>query len=176
MEMEKMDAISMLMADHKRVQQLFDEFKEIEDDTSMDEEKADLVEQICMELTLHAQLESEIFYPAMRKAIEDQELIDEADVEHDTAKYLISQLESMEPGDDHFEAKVCVLAELVNHHIEEEQNNIFPQAKKADMNLNALGDTMRKRKEALMDNLNAPPSSGSKGKRETTQSRPGAHH
>lgn len=154
-----MNAIELLTADHKKVQKLFQEFEEIRQEEDMDEEKADLVEMICMELTVHARLEEEIFYPAVREAIDETELMDEAGVAHETANYLISQLEAMQPGDDRYDAKVCVLADIVNRHIKEEQEQIFPQAKKAGLNLDALAATMLDRKDELLEDINSPPPS-----------------
>ncbi|GBG15038.1 hemerythrin [Novimethylophilus kurashikiensis] len=184
-EMEAQDAISLLTSDHERVQQLFQEFEEIKDDMEMEDEKADLVEQICMELTIHAQIEEEIFYPAMRGAIEEQDIIDEADVEHDTAKYLISQLESMKPGDDHYDAKVCVLGDVVNHHIQEEQDEMFSKAQDADIDLDELGQQLMERKQELMhgeesgESKSKPKSRSAGGKKKESKSsshRSNAHH
>jgi hemerythrin superfamily protein len=158
------NAIDLLIADHKKVQKLFKEFEDIKEEEDMEDEKADLVEMICMELTVHARLEDEIFYPAAREAIDEMDIMDEADVEHDTAKYLISQLESMEPGDERYDAKVSVLAEIVNHHIKEEQDEMFPKVKKSDVDLEALAETMLQRKDELMEDLASPPSKGGKAK------------
>ena len=155
-----MDAIALLTADHKKVQQLFMAFEDIKDEEDMDGEKADLVMQICMELTIHSQVEEEIFYPAVRNAIAEEELIDQADVEHDTANYLISQLQWMGPGDNYYDAKVCVLADLVNRHIEEEQAGIFAQARVANLDLQDLGRAMQQRKDELMDDIVSPSSLG----------------
>jgi len=178
-EMEAQDAISLLMSDHEKVQQLFQEFEDIKDDEEMEDEKADLVQQICQELTMHAQIEEDIFYPAMRDAIDEQDLLDEANVEHDTARYLISQLESMSPGDDLFDAKVCVLGDVVNHHIQEEQDEIFSKAQDADLDLDALGQQLQQRKQELMEGVDSESSgarrSKSKGKKKESH-RPSAHH
>lgn len=171
-----MNAIELLTADHKKVQRLFDEFEDIREEEDMDEEKADLVEMICMELTVHAQLEEEIFYPAVRDAIDEMELMDEADVEHDTAKYLISQLDSMAPGDMHYDAKVCVLGEIVNHHIKQEQEQIFPQAKKSDLDLDALAQAMQQRKDELIEEISSPlPSWGQSQERRHADRRQSIH-
>lgn len=157
-----MNAIELLTADHKKVQKLFKEFEDIKDEEDMEDEKADLVEMICMELTVHARLEEEIFYPAVRETIDDSEIMDEADVEHETAKFLISQLEAMEPGDDRYDAKVSVLAEIVNHHIKEEQDEMFAKAKKADLDLDELAQAMQERRDELMEDIASPPSRGGK--------------
>ncbi len=146
------DAIALLIADHKKVQRLFTEFSELKEDGS-DEEKSAIVEQVCNELTIHATLEEEIFYPAVRKAIEDVDLMDEALVEHAGAKELIAQLQDMEPGDELYDAKVTVLGEQIEHHVEEEEGEMFPKAKKAKVDTGALGAQMLKRKSALMEEM-----------------------
>src|SRR6185369_10771303 len=120
------DAIALLTADHKSVKQLFNQFDALKESTDSDGQKADLVESICVALTIHAQIEEEIFYPAVRKAIDDDDLMDEADVEHDEVKALIAQLETTEPGDDHYDAKVTVLGEDIDHHVKEEEGEMFP--------------------------------------------------
>ena len=146
------DAIAMLMADHKKVKKLFSDFNKLRGEGS-DEEKSAIVNQICNELTIHTQLEEEIFYPAVRKAIDDSDLMDEALVEHAGAKDLIAQLESASPDDELFDAKVTVLGEQINHHVKEEEGTMFPEAKKAKVDTRALGATMLKRKIALMDEM-----------------------
>jgi hemerythrin superfamily protein len=146
------DAIAMLMADHKKVKKLFSDFDELKEEGS-DEEKSALVDQICNELKIHAELEEEIFYPAVRKAIDDSDLMDEALVEHAGAKDLIAQLEDASPDDDLYDAKVTVLGEQIKHHVKEEEGEMFPKAKKAKIDLDALGATMLKRKIALMDQM-----------------------
>ena len=143
------DAIALLTADHKSVKQLFNQFDALKESTDSDGQKADLVESICVALTIHAQIEEEIFYPAVRKAIDDDDLMDEADVEHDEVKALIAQLETMEPGDDHYDAKVTVLGEDIDHHVKEEEGEMFPKARKADIDGVALGKRMASRKTEL---------------------------
>ncbi|HEX6005912.1 MAG TPA: hemerythrin domain-containing protein [Burkholderiales bacterium] len=142
----KHDALAMLKADHDKVRKLFKQFEKLEDD----EEKAQLVKQACTELKIHTQIENEIVYPAIRDAIEDDDLMDEALVEHEAADELISQLEQMQPGDDMYDAKFTVLGEYVNHHINEEQKEMFPKAREADLDLGALGEQIAARKEELM--------------------------
>ncbi len=141
------DAIALLMADHKLVKSLFKKFEGMDDG----KEKAAIVNTICDELSVHAQLEEEIFYPAVREAIEDDDLMDEADIEHACAKDLIAQLRDLEPGDDHYDARVTVLGEQINHHVEEEEGNMFKQARKADLDLKALGAEMQARKAELAE-------------------------
>jgi iron-sulfur cluster repair protein YtfE (RIC family) len=143
------DAIAILTDDHKKVKAMFTDFTKLMKSEGKGEERGALVEKICEELTVHAQIEEEIFYPAVRAAIGDGDLMDEADVEHAGAKELIAQLEEMEPGDDHYDAKVTVLGENVDHHVKEEQDEMFPKAKKAKLDLAALGAQMLERKQEL---------------------------
>ena len=146
------DAIEMLMADHKKVKKLFSDFDKLKEEGS-DEDKSALVDQICNELKIHTELEEEIFYPAVRKAIDDPDLMDEALVEHAGAKDLIAQLEDASPADDLYDAKVTVLGEQIKHHVKEEEGEMFPKTKKAKIDIDALGATMLKRKSALMDKM-----------------------
>lgn len=143
------DAITILTEDHKKVKKMFVDFAKLMKSEDKELEKGTLVQQICVELMVHTQIEEEIFYPAVRAAIDDHDLMDEADVEHAGAKDLIAQLVGMEPGDDHFDAKVTVLGENIDHHVKEEQDEMFPKAKKAKLNLTALGAKMLKRKKEL---------------------------
>lgn len=146
------DAISMLTEDHKKVKKMFAEYEKLMKSEDKEEEKGALVEMICEELTIHTQIEEEIFYPAVRAAIDDDDLMDEADVEHAGAKELIAQLEEMEPGDDHYDAKVIVLGENIEHHVKEEQEEMFAKAKKAKIDLVALGEQMMELKQELQAN------------------------
>ena len=147
------DAIEMLKTDHKQVKALFNEFEEIHQDEENDGRKSEIVKQICAALTIHAQIEEEIFYPAVREVIDDDDLMDEAEVEHAEAKALITQLEAMDAEDDCYDAKVTVLGEQVDHHITEEEKEMFPQIQKAKMDTLTLGRIMLKRKEELEDEL-----------------------
>ena len=146
------DAIAMLTADHKKVKKLFADFDKLKDEGS-DEDKVSIVDQICNELKIHTELEEEIFYPAVRKAIDDGDLMDEALVEHAGAKDLIAQLEDASPEDDLYDAKVTVLGEQIEHHVKEEEGDMFPKAKKAKVDTEALGATMLKRKITLMEKM-----------------------
>ena len=146
------DAFALLSADHKRVKALFKEFESLKEDGT-DDQKADLVETICNELTVHAQIEEEIFYPALRDAIGDEDLMDEADVEHASAKQLIAQLEQLQVGGDHFDATVTVLGEYIDHHVKEEEGEMFSKARKADVDSAALGEEMTVRKAELKEEL-----------------------
>jgi hypothetical protein len=142
----KNDALSLLKADHDKVRKMFREFEKLEDT----EEKAQLVRQACIELKVHTQIENEIVYPALREAIEDEDLMNEALVEHEAAEELISQLEEMQPDDEMYDAKFTVLGEYVNHHIAEEQKEMFPKARKAKIDLAELGEQVARRKGELL--------------------------
>jgi vacuolar-type H+-ATPase subunit I/STV1 len=146
------DALQMLKADHDKVKKMFKEFERLSGDDS-DEEAEQLAKQICNELTVHATIEEEIFYPEARGVIDDDDLIDEAEVEHQSAKDLISQIESMSSSDEKFAAKVSVLGEYINHHVKEEQDEMFPKVKKAKMDLVELGERMLARKQELMSEM-----------------------
>ena len=125
-------------------------FKEYESLKSNSKKKA-LVSKICTALSVHAQIEEEIFYPAFKLALKDKELVPEAAVEHATLKNLIAQIEGVEPDGEMFDAKVKVLSEYVKHHVKEEQNEIFPKAKEAsNLDLADLGEKLLERKEELL--------------------------
>nr|WP_246860793.1 hemerythrin domain-containing protein [Noviherbaspirillum sp. UKPF54] len=137
---------------------MFDEFEQMKEDNDPDDEsKQLLVENTCAELTIHAQVEEELFYPALREAIDDLDLLDEAEVEHASAKQLITELAAMQPEDDLYDAKFTVLGEYVKHHIQEEEKEMFPKAKKADLDLEGLGDEIRQRKLELREELGIAP-------------------
>jgi len=140
------EATAMLRADHKLVSSLFDEFEK----TRSAGKKAKLVAQICKELTVHTQIEEEIFYPAVKEALKDHELVPEANVEHQSVKDLIAQVEGVEPGDEMYDARVKVMGEFVKHHVKEEQNEMFPKAKKSKLDLVELGARMFARKQELI--------------------------
>jgi hemerythrin superfamily protein len=128
-----------------------------------DEEVKDgLVKQICQELTVHARVEEEIFYPAVRAASADEHMMDEADVEHDGVKDLVAQLEVMEASDDHYDARVTVLGEYVGHHVKEEEGKMFPAAKKAKLDTKKLVAQIEQRKEELMAELKISPAARAK--------------
>jgi hemerythrin-like domain-containing protein len=147
------DACDLLDADHRKVQKMFKEYEELTNSRarSAAQKKMDLARQICMELTVHTQVEEEIFYPACRDAIKDTDILDEAAVEHQSARELIQQLEQAGEADEMYDAKVKVLGEYVNHHIKEEKNELFPKARAArKLDLVALRDELEARKEELM--------------------------
>jgi len=150
-----LDAIDMLKQDHDKAEKAFKEFEK------MDRQDAEacrrLVVQTCEELKVHTALEEEIFYPALREAIEDEDIMNEAAVEHETAKMLIEQLENMDTDDPNYYATFTVLGEYVKHHIKEEHGEMFPAAKKAKLDLDALGERMRSRKDELLGELEKAP-------------------
>ena len=153
----KPDAIALLKADHRKVEDLFGKYEKSRS------KKADIAKQICMELTIHTMIEEEIFYPACREAEVDSDKMDEANVEHDGAKALIAELEAGTPGDDFYDAKVKVLSEEIKHHVKEEEQKggIFSLAREAELDLAVLGQQMAARKKELMaqfqaDGLPAP--------------------
>jgi hemerythrin superfamily protein len=141
------EATALLRADHQAVQKLFDQFEK----TRSEDRKGTLAQQICEELTIHARIEEEIFYPAAREALREQDLLDEATVEHQGAKDLIAQIEGANPSDDLFDAKVTVLGEYIKHHVKEEQNELFPKIRKTKLDLKELGERMQARKMELME-------------------------
>lgn len=140
------DAIALLEADHREVEALFQQFEEARGDAN----KRDLAVAICVALKVHARLEEELFYPAAYGALEDKSLIEEAQVEHASAKDLIAQIEAGAPGEAFYEARVKVLAEYIEHHVTEEEGEIFPQCRKSRMDLDRLGAVLALRKQELM--------------------------
>lgn len=134
------DAIELLTADHKKVRDLFEQFDGLSDRSKASKKK--IADQICMELTMHTEIEEKIFYPAVRKPLNDKDLLDEALVEHASAKDLIAQIQDMDPGDELYDAKVKVLAEQIEHHVEEEETEMFPRLRKTKLDLLALGEDM----------------------------------
>lgn len=140
------DAIAMLREDHKKVAALFEEYEKARSVNV----KRRLVETICQELTVHAEIEEEIFYPAFKQALKDKELVPEARVEHASVKDLIAQVQGKEPDGEDFDAKVKVMGEFVKHHVKEEQNEMFPKARKANLDLVELGRQMAERKQQLL--------------------------
>lgn len=140
------DAIALLRADHAAVQDLFDQFEKARDDRR----KLMLAQQICMELKIHAAIEEEIFYPATREVLpKEEDLLDEAEVEHASAKELIAQIEAGDPDTELWDAKVTVLGEYIKHHVKEEQNEMFPKVRKSKLDLKALGEQLQARKDEL---------------------------
>ena len=145
------DATQLLMQDHKEVKALFKHYDKLVKSEAGDDEKQDLVRQICSMLKVHTTVEEELFYPAAREALgDDADLVDEADVEHASAKALIAQLEGTDPAsDDHYDAKLKVLGEYIDHHVKEEEGEMFPKVRKTDLDLASLGEEMAARKAEL---------------------------
>ena len=142
------DAISLLIEDHEHVKDMFEQFESMTDRAVVSKKK--LADEICTELTKHTTVEEEIFYPAVRSAGKEfEDLIDEAVVEHGSAKQLIADIEAMDPGDDLYDAKVKVLSEMIEHHVQEEEGELFPKVRKAKLDLVALGEQMAERKAEL---------------------------
>ena len=147
------DACDLLDADHRMVKKMFKEYEELTGSRarSAAQKKMDLARQICHELTVHAQIEEEIFYPRLREVLKDTDMLAEAEVEHQTAKDLIAQIEGMGEADEMFDAKVKVLGEYIDHHVKEERNEIFPKARSArKLDLMAMREELMARKEELM--------------------------
>lgn len=140
------DAITLLKGDHRHVSDLLEEFEK-----ATSRRKESIAQEICTALSVHAQIEEEIFYPAARQVLsaDDQDLIDEADVEHATVKGLVARIEAGEVS-DHYDAFVKVLGEYVKHHVKEEEQEIFPKLRQSGLDLNELGAQLAERKEALM--------------------------
>ena len=143
-------AFELLEQDHREVEEWFAEFDELNED---DDQKAKLAGKICLALKVHAQMEEEIFYPQARETTKDNDLIDEAVVEHATVKNLIAEIEAMEVGEELYDAKMRVLGEMVKHHIKEEEEELFPELEAAKLDLNALGKEIAERKEELMSEM-----------------------
>ena len=150
----KDNAISILMEDHAKVKRLFKEFEKLSKND--DDGKVDVANMICMELTVHTKAEEEIFYPAALMAINDEDLLNEANVEHETAKNLIAQIQTMSPNDEMYDAKVTVLGEYINHHVKEEETEMFPKVRKAKVDLNELGLRLKMKKAEIMKKLLSP--------------------
>jgi hemerythrin superfamily protein len=144
------DAVGVLVSDHREVKALFDKYEKLAQTKAETSDRQALAETICDMLTIHATIEEEIFYPAAREATQDDDLLDEAQVEHAAAKDLIAQIKDMDAGDALHDAKVRVLGEQIDHHVEEEEGELFPEAKKSDMDLLELGARMVARKNQLM--------------------------
>ena len=140
------DAVALLRADHKKVSALFEQFEKARSAAR----KREIVAQICLELTVHAQIEEEILYPEVQAALKDKELVPEARVEHQSIKDLIAAVQDAEPDGEAYDAKVTVMGEWVKHHVKEEQNEMFPKAKKSRLDLVEMGERLQRRKEELL--------------------------
>ena len=148
------DVCDLLDADHKAVKKMFKDFETLTESRARNaaQQRLDLAREICTELTVHAQVEEEIFYPALRQAIKETDLLAEAEVEHQTAKDLIAQIQAAEIADEEFDARVKVLGEYIDHHVKEERNEIFTKARAArKLDLIAMRDEVEARKAELLD-------------------------
>ena len=141
------DAIALLKADHRQVEEWFAQFEKARDD----ERKQELATKICSALRVHTTIEEEIFYPAFLDATDDKDMHHEAEIEHEGAKQLIAKIEASSPDDDYFDSKLKVLSEMIKHHVKEEEqpDGMFAEARKSDMDLDALGEQMAQRKAEL---------------------------
>lgn len=142
------DAIALLEQDHREVEAMFEEFEQLDSKA----EKSKLAAKICVALTMHATIEEELLYPPAHEEIEE-DLVDEAIVEHDSAKQLIAEIEAMKPSDHLYDAKVKVLGEYVKHHVKEEENEMFPQLKSSGIDLEDLGEKLVQRKAELLTQM-----------------------
>lgn len=139
------DAVAMLKAEHNAVDELFSKFEK----ARKSEVKQKLADEICRALTIHTKIEEEIFYPAMREALDDEDLLDEADIEHGSAKELIAKIQAGSPGDSHWDAMVIVLGEYIRHHVKEEHKEMLPKAKASGADLKELGARLAARRAEL---------------------------
>ena len=152
------DAVALLKADHRQVEEWFGQFEE----TESADRKQELATNICNALTVHATIEEEIFYPAFLEATDDTDMHHEAEIEHEGAKRLIAEIEASSPDDEYFGSKVKVLSEMIKHHVNEEEQpeGMFAEARDSDMDLAALGEQMAARKaelESSTDDSDEPP-------------------
>ena len=157
---ESTNALDLLKRDHKEVDDLFQQFEDAKEDGNR-KLRGEIAAQICAALTVHATMEEEIFYPALRKNATDvKDLVDEAAVEHQTLKDIIERLQAAPTSDPLFDAGVKVLSEYVKHHVKEEENEIFPKAKSSDVDLDRLGAKMAQRKDELSAGMASAPAGG----------------
>lgn len=162
------EVLEMLKEDHKKAKKAFRDFEKLDAEQDADACAA-IVQQTCAELTLHATLEEECFYPAVRQALaDDADLLDEAEVEHQSAKDLIEKLQGMQPGDAKFAASFTVLGEYVAHHVKEEESEMFPKLTRAKIDWDALSDQMSARRAELEEQLLPEPAEDEQGTRGTT--------
>lgn len=150
-------AIDLLDADHKAVKQLFIQYDALCEDDAPAEDKQQVAAKICMEITIHAQIEEEIFYPEVRKATGEEALLDEAEQEHAQAKEAIAAIQAMSAGDAGFDEAVKALAKLIDQHVLEEREQIFPQAQHAALDLRGLAEQLATRKAQLKKKTPAKP-------------------
>jgi hemerythrin superfamily protein len=149
-QLKPIDAVALLKADHRQVEEWFEQFAKSRNSAK----KQQLAADICSALTIHTQIEEGIFYPAFLEATDDKDMHHEAMIEHEGAKRLIAELDGMKPEDDYFDARVTVLSEMIKHHVKEEEKpgGMFAEAKKSKMDLKGLGEEMSARKMELQRN------------------------
>lgn len=147
------DALELLTADHEEVTQLFDDYEQLATTDADDETRQELAEQICMMLSVHAAIEEEIFYPAVRESIEEDELVEEAETEHQQVRDLITQIQSADPADEDYDDQVRALAEAVEQHVRDEEDEMFPKVRESDMDLEEIGIELSDRKAELIAQL-----------------------
>lgn len=150
------DAIELLTEDHTEVDEMFEAYQDLVDSEADGEAKAALAEQICDVLSVHATIEEEIFYPAARLVLEEEELLDQAQVEHASVKDLVAQIRDMESDEELYDAKVKVLGEYVKHHVEEEEGELFQQLRDTDFDAEDIGERLLERKQELMAEQGIP--------------------
>jgi len=159
------NALELLRNDHQKVQELFEEFEGADNRS-----RQGIANQILTELEIHARLEETLIYPAIREALDEDDMMDEALEEHHVVKVMIKELRKMQPRDERYRAKFKVLSEIVKHHVEEEESEMLPQAEKSDLDLNALGQEALLRKEKL-ERAPQAESSPSRGTKRATRSK-----
>jgi hemerythrin-like domain-containing protein len=146
-----LDAIELLTNDHQEVADLFEEYQQLCEDDADSQTRQELAEEICTMLSVHAAIEEEIFYPAARDALDDDRIVDEAFIEHQSAKELIAQVQNGDPDSPMYDACVKVLGEYVKHHVNEEEGELFPALREAELDLDALGAQLASRQEQLLE-------------------------
>ncbi len=151
------DALKLLTADHREVKALFQAYEKLVKTEAEDTKKQGIALQICTALTVHATVEEELLYPAAYGVLRESDLVDEAAVEHASAKDLIAQIEGMEPSDDLYDAKVKVLSEYIDHHVKEEEKEMFPKLRKTELDLKDLGASVKSRKAELLAQMQSAP-------------------
>ena len=177
--MPNKNAIQVLEEDHVKVEKAFEQFEKLDDEDS--ERKQQIIQTVLSDLKVHTVIEEELFYPPLLQALkgsddEIEDLLDEAEVEHTSAKELIAQIEAMDPEERLYDAKFTVLCEYVKHHVKEERNEIFPKAKRSDLDLDAIGEELENRKMELKQMLadeeaGMSPRKSSTGRRASSKSR-----
>lgn len=154
--MDSQDAITLLETDHREAEALFENFEDIKDKESA-QEKLELAKKVCGALLIHMEIEEKIFYPQVRQKINDDDLVNESVVEHAGAKDLIKQLGALKADDPMFDAKMKVLSEQIKHHVEEEESEMFPKVRKANLDLNVIGAELLKGKNQMREESGLPP-------------------